>query len=358
MNFTQTLTTNPTSPAQRAALMKDPGFGRIFTDHMVTITWTADKGWTDAKIQPRAPFSIDPASAVLHYAQEIFEGLKAYKASNGEITLFRPEENARRLNESAERLAMPSLPEKDFIAAIELLVSTDRDWVPEGDGSLYLRPFMFSDEPFLGVRPAQRYIFCVIASPVGGYFKGGEKPLNVWVSTDYARAARGGTGSAKFGGNYAGSLAAQAQATAHGCDQVLFLDSGERRWIEELGGMNIFFVMKDGSLRTPPLGTILRGITRASVIELANDRRIKVDESPYSFEQLQADVASGALKEVFVCGTAAVIAGVGALHHAGGKIQIGDGQIGPMTKKLQGMIIGIQRGRDNDPHGWVKKVRL
>ena len=220
----------------------------------------------------RSPFQLDPASAVLHYAQEIFEGMKAYRTEEGSITLFRPEENARRFQASAKRMAMPEMPGGAVPGGGEQLVRIDREWVPSSEGSsLYIRPFMFASESFLGVRPAHSYTFCVIASPVGAYFKGGEKPISVWISDAFSRAAQGGTGAAKCGGNYAASLLAQAEAAEHGCDQVVFLDAAEHRWVEELGGMNIFFLMDDGSIVTPPLGTILPGITRASLIRIARD---------------------------------------------------------------------------------------
>lgn len=349
--------TNPTAADERARLMLDPGFGRIFTDHMATIRWTTADGWHDAKIEARKPFQIDPAASVLHYAQEIFEGMKAYKAGNG-VTLFRPTENARRFNESAERLAMPTIPEDLFIGAIEALVRADRDWIPEGEGSLYLRPFMISTEAFLGVRPSNEYLFCVIASPAGAYFKGGAKPVKVWVSDDYTRAAPGGTGAAKCGGNYAASLVAQAQAVKNGCDQVVFLDAAEHRWVEELGGMNVFFVFDDGSMRTPPLGTILPGITRASILTLARDAGIAIEEAPYSFDDWKADAASGRLKEVFACGTAAVVAAIGEIRFTGGAQQIADGLDGPITQRLRAQLTGLQRGTEADPHGWRHAIDM
>jgi branched-chain amino acid aminotransferase len=341
---------------ERARLLESPGFGRIFTDHMVTVTWEAGKGWHDARVGERKPFQLDPASAVLHYAQEIFEGLKAYRTAKGATVLFRPEENARRLQSSAERLAMPAVPEELFLESIERLVRIDRSWIPSGEGSLYLRPFMFADEPFLGVRPANRYTFCVIASPVGAYFKGGAKPIAVWVSDDFSRAAPGGTGAAKCGGNYAASLIAQAQAAERGCDQVVFLDAAEHRWVEELGGMNIVFVMEDGTLVTPPLGTILPGITRSSLITLARDAGMRVEEKAYSFDQWQEDAASGRLKEAFACGTAAVVAPIGTVRHAGGEFAIAGGKPGPVTQKLHETLVGIQRGTLADPYGWLHVI--
>jgi branched-chain amino acid aminotransferase len=342
--------------AERMQRLENPGFGRIFTDHMVTVSWEAGKGWHDASVRERTPFQLDPASAVLHYAQEIFEGMKAYRTEQGAIVLFRPEENARRFRSSAERMAMPVMPEGMFLRAIEELVRVDRTWIPSGEGSLYLRPFMFADEAFLGVRPATRYTFCVIASPVGAYFKGGAKPISVWVSDDYSRAAPGGTGAAKCGGNYAASLIAQAQAAEKGCDQVVFLDAAEHRWVEELGGMNIFFVMEDGTIVTPPLGTILPGITRASLMTLARDAGMKVEEKAYSFDQWQDDAARGRLREAFACGTAAVVAPIGNVRHAKGEFSIAGGEVGPVTRKLRETLVGIQKGSQADAHGWLHVI--
>ena len=269
--------------------------------------------------------------AVLHYAQEIFEGLKAYKRDDGGVNLFRPDANARRFRNSAERMAMAPLPEPVFIEAVEQLVHIDRAWIPGGEGSLYLRPFMIASEVFLGVKPSAEYIFAVIASPVGSYFKGGPAPVSIWVSENYTRAAIGGTGAVKCGGNYAASLRAQAEAIDHGCDQVVFLDAVERRYIEELGGMNIFFVFDDGSLLTPPLGTILPGITRDSIIALAKDSGTRVREEAYTIEQWRADAASGKLKEAFACGTAAVISPIGKVCSASGDFLISGGAAGPVA---------------------------
>jgi branched-chain amino acid aminotransferase len=357
LSFTVKKNANPMPDADREAAFRNLGFGTLFTDHMAVIRWSADKGWHSAEITARAPFAMDPASSVLHYAQEIFEGMKAYRDEDGQAVLFRPEENARRFKESARRMAMPELPGTDFLAAVEHLVRIDRQWIPEGDGSLYLRPFMFASESFLGVRPSREYIFCVIASPVGPYFKGGAKAVKIWVSQNYTRAALGGTGVAKCGGNYAASLVAQAEATAQGCDQVVFLDAAEHRWVEELGGMNIFFVMEDGSFLTPPLGgTILPGVTRKSLIALARDEGMTVREEAYPFEQWKADAASGRLKEAFACGTAAVIAGIGTVKFAGGEFMIGGGDTGPVTTRMRETLVGIQRGQRADPHGWVLVV--
>jgi branched-chain amino acid aminotransferase len=348
---------SPVAADQRAALLKNPGFGRVFTDHMVTIRYHESQGWHDARIEPRAPIPMDPAAAVLHYAQEVFEGLKAYRTADGGATLFRPQENARRFQSSAERLAMPILPEKLFLEACDRLVNIDRAWIPDGDGSLYLRPFMFANEVFLGVKPSSDYLFIVIASSVGAYFKTDAPAVSVWVSPDYTRAAPGGTGAAKCGGNYAASLLAQAEATQHGCDQVVFLDAVEQRWIEELGGMNIFFVFDDGSMVTPPLGgTILPGITRASLLTLAKDKGIKVREDRYSIDQWRADAASGRLRESFACGTAAVVTPIGTVRSKDGEFKIGNGGPGTKTEELKATLVGIQRGRTADPHGWIHKV--
>jgi branched-chain amino acid aminotransferase len=347
----------PSSADQIAAALNNPAFGRVFTDHMVTIRWTQGQGWHDAKVEARRPFQIDPACAVLHYAQEIFEGMKAYRGDDGKISLFRPQENAKRFRASAARMAMAELPEDTFVQAVEALVDIDRDWIPGGDGSLYLRPFMFASESFLGVKAASEYIFCVIACPVGPYFKAGKTAVTVWASEQYTRAAPGGTGAAKCGGNYAASLIAQTEAMEKGCDQVVFLDAAEHRWIEELGGMNVFFAMDDGSLVTPPLsGTILPGITRASIIELARREGITVHESPYAFEAWRADAASGRVKETFACGTAAVVTAIGQVRHTGGEFTIGNGDEGEVTRRIRTLLTGIQRGRIADPFGWVRHV--
>jgi branched-chain amino acid aminotransferase len=347
----------PVAADLRGTMLENPGFGRVFTDHMVVINWSEGQGWHDARVEARAPLSIDPACAVLHYAQEIFEGLKAYRAADGEIVMFRPHANARRFNDSAERLAMPTLPEAIFVEALEQLVRIDRDWVPEGDGSLYLRPFMFGSETFLGVKPAAEYMFLVIASSVGAYFKGGKPGISVWLSEDYTRAARGGTGAAKCGGNYAASLIAQKEAIGHGCDQVVFLDAVERRWVEELGGMNIFFVFDDGSLVTPPLGgTILPGITRDSLITLARDQGLTVREEPYSMDQWREDARSGRLREAFACGTAAVITPVLEVRATADSFTIGDGAPGLETMRLRDALTAIQRGLAPDPYGWVRRI--
>jgi len=348
---------SPTPADKRVALLANPGFGRVFSDHMVTIRYSEGKGWHDGRIEPRRPIEMDPASAVLHYAQEIFEGLKAYKTADGGAIMFRPRENARRFRDSAERLAMPKLPEEDFLEAIDQLVNIDRDWIPDGDGSLYIRPFMFANEIFLGVKPSSEYLFIVIASSVGSYFKSGADAVSVWVSPDYTRAAPGGTGAAKCGGNYAASLIAQAEAHKHGCDQVVFLDAAERKWVEELGGMNVFFVFNDGTMSTPPLGgTILPGITRSSLLTLAKDKGIKVREERYSYDQWKADAHSGKLREAFACGTAAVVTSIGTVRAPEGEFKIGNGGAGARTEELKTALVDIQRCRAPDPHKWIHRV--
>lgn len=357
MNFVVTPHASPVAAATRRKVLEDPGFGKIFSDHMVTLRWSAEAGWHDGQVRARTPFAIDPACAVLHYAQEIFEGMKAYRTDRGGIVLFRPDRNAARFARSAERMAMPVLPESLFLEAVEALVKIDQDWVPSGAGSLYLRPFMFASESFLGVRPALEYIFCVIACPVGPYFKGGDKPLKLWISDTYTRAAPGGTGAAKCGGNYAASLIAQAEAAGHGCDQVVFLDAAEHRWVEELGGMNIFFVMDDRSVITPPLtGTILPGITRDSIIEIARSLGIHVKEAPYSLDQWRADAKTGRLREAFACGTAAVVAGIGEVVTGSNSFRMGEAVTGPVSQQLKARLIGIQRGTVEDSFGWVRRV--
>ncbi len=358
--------------AEREAVLAAPGFGQIFTDHMITARWSAERGWHDARLEPYGPFTLDPATSVFHYSQEFFEGLKAYRQDNGSIAMFRPDANAARFNASARRMAMPELPEESFIRALELLVAQDRDWVPSGEGnSLYLRPFMTATEPGLGVNhPSNQYLFCVIASPAASYFTGGVKPVTVWLSQDYTRAAPGGTGAVKTGGNYAAAFLAQRQAVDRGCDQVVWLDAAEHRWVEEMGGMNLFFVRGSAAgprtpagpaglvqITTPPLtGTLLPGITRDSLLRLAPDLGIKAIEQRISIEGWQAQCASGELTEVFACGTAAVITPVGRVKGESAEWLVADGEPGPVTMRLREELIAIQYGRNPDPFNWVHKV--
>lgn len=344
----------PVAAEVRAEVLANPGFGTHFTDHMITIDWSEGQGWHNATLGPRGPIALDPAASVLHYAQEIFEGLKAYRLKDGSMALFRPQANAERFNASARRLAMPELPVETFVAAVRELVGADREWFPSVEGgSMYLRPFMIATEAFLGVRPAKQYKFIVIASPAGNYFKSGAPAVSIWVS-DYTRAAPGGTGAAKCGGNYAASLVPTAEAFARGHDQVLFLDAAEHRWIEELGGMNLFFAFADGSLITPPLtGTILPGITRDSLLALAREEGLNVREERYSLDQWREDAASGKLIEAFACGTAAVVTPVGKVAGTDGEFVIGSGGPGQLTQKLKARLTAIQRGEEADTHGWV-----
>lgn len=348
----------PVADEARARLLVDPGFGQIFTDHMASVTYHQDRGWHDAQITERKPLQLDPASAVLHYAQEIFEGMKAYRLADGAMALFRPDANARRFNESARRMAMAEIPENLFIESIKSLVRTDASWFPSVEGgAIYIRPFMFASEAFLGVRPSLEYQYLVIASPVGGYFKSGAPAITVWTSDHYTRAAPGGTGSAKCGGNYAASLIAQAEAYRHGCDQVVFLDAAERKYVEELGGMNLFFIFDDGSIITPPLsGTILPGITRDSIMTLARENGIDIREQAYTMDQWRSDAKSGKLVESFACGTAAVVTPVGKVAGNDAEFTIGDGGPGETTQRLRSELVAIQRGEADDRHGWVQRI--
>lgn len=347
--------------AERVRVLEAPGFGQVFTDHMITLRWTEERGWHDGKLQPYGPFSLDPATQVFHYGQELFEGLKAYRQSSGSIVMFRPQANAARFNSSCRRMAMPQLPEETFVHALELLVTQDRDWVPEGEGkSLYLRPFLIATQRGLGVNhPSAEYLFCVIASPAASYFGEG-KTVKVWLSEDFTRAAPGGTGAVKCGGNYAASFAAQQQAVEKGCDQVVWLDAATREWVEEMGSNNLYFVYGSGTsarLVTPELtGSLLPGITRDSLLKLAPTLGIPVEEGRVSVAQWREDSASGVLTEVFGCGTAAVVTPIGAVDGASGGWTIGDGTQGPVTQRLKSELVDIQYGHKPDPFGWIYKV--
>jgi len=358
IDFTRIPHPAPVPGASRDQAIADPGFGKVFTDHMVSIDWEEGRGWHNATLGPRGPLTLDPAAAVLHYAQEIFEGLKAYRLADGTMALFRPDENARRFNASADRMAMPHLPEDLFVESVRQLVLADKAWFPPVDGgSLYLRPFMFASEAFLGVRPAKQYKFLVISSPAGNYFKSGVPAVSIWVSQDYTRAAPGGTGAAKCGGNYAASLVPHARAVARGFDQVCFLDAAEHRWVEELGGMNVFFAFDDGTLVTPPLtGTILPGITRESLITLAREDGLEVREERYNIDQWKNDAESGRLVECFACGTAAVVTPIGKVASQDGEFTVGSGGPGQLTTKLRERLVAIQRGTAEDRHGWVTRL--
>ncbi|TAM89770.1 MAG: branched-chain amino acid aminotransferase [Jatrophihabitans sp.] len=349
---------HPRSDAEREQILAAPGFGRFFTDHMVRIDY-ADGAWGDVRVLPYGPLTLNPATTVLHYGQEIFEGLKAYAQPDGSIKAFRPAENAQRFARSARRLAMAELPEDLFLTSLRALVSVDRAWVPTAaEESLYLRPFMVSTEVGLGVnRPSASYTYLVIASPAGSYFAGGVHPVTVWLSQEYTRAAPGGTGEAKCGGNYASAFAAQADAVAQGCDQVVWLDAHEHRWVEEMGGMNLCFVYGSGpSARvvTPALtGTLLPGVTRKSLLTLAADLGYGAEEGKISTDEWQAGNASGEITEVFACGTAAVITPVGAVKSAHGSWTVGNGEPGPITLQLREHLTGLQTGKEPDTHGWM-----
>jgi len=343
--------------AERDAILADPGFGKHFTDHMVDICWSERGGWHRPRVQPYGPIMLDPAASVLHYGQEIFEGLKAYRHADGSIWSFRPDANARRLQRSAKRLALPELPEQYFIEALRQLIAIDGDWVPSApETSLYLRPFMFAKEAFLGVRPAHKVAFYVIASPAGAYFHGGVKPVSIWLSTEYSRAGKGGTGAAKTGGNYAASLVAQAEAADHGCAQVLFLDSVEGKWLEELGGMNVVLVYKDGTLVTPKSDSILEGITRDSILQLAEDRGHRIERRRVSIDEWREGAASGEIVEAFACGTAAVVTPIGMIKAADFEIGSPDAVAGGLTMSLREELTDIQYGRRPDPHGWMLRL--
>jgi branched-chain amino acid aminotransferase len=358
MEFSESRRPVLTPDARREEILAAPGFGKHFTDHMITATWTAGQGWHDAGLVPYAPIQLDPAAAVLHYAQEIFEGLKAYRHADGSIWAFRPEANAERMARSARRLALPELPVEDFVSSIELLVRTDAAWVPTAEeSSLYLRPFMFASEAFLGVRPANEVKYLLIASPVAAYFAGGVKPVSIWLSTQYTRAARGGTGAAKCGGNYAASLAPMVEAAEHGCEQVCFLDAVEQTWVEELGGMNVYFVRSDGTLVTPESsGTILEGVTRSSILQLGKEIGLNIEERRVSIDEWRDGVASGEITEVFACGTAAVITPVGRLVWEDGAVGDPAAPTGPVTSQIRGRLVDVQYGRAEDTHGWMRRL--
>ena len=352
LEFQVTRNLVPKTDAQRAEIFENPGFGNYFTDHMLDICWSVKGGWHRPRIQPYGPISLDPAASVLHYGQEIFEGIKAYRHADGSVHTFRPEANAARLQRSARRIALPELPVEYFVQSIKELVSLDEAWVPSGeDQALYLRPFMFAKEAFLGVRPAQKVAYYLIASPAGAYFTGGIKPVSIWLSEDYARAGKGGTGAAKTGGNYAASLLPQAQAAEQGCAQVVFLDQDGN--VEELGGMNVVFVMKDGTIVTPDSPSILEGITRDSILQLAEDRGHKVERRHVSLQEWRDGVASGDIVEVFACGTAAVVTPIGELKST----TFTDAQpTGELALSLREELTDIQYGRREDKHGWLLKL--
>ena len=333
------------------------GFGRHFTDRMLLVEWRAGQGWRDARIKPYEPFVLDPACMVFHYAQEIFEGLKAYKWADGRVALFRPEMNARRFNQSAERLCMPTVPEELFLRGIEQLVALEQEWIPIAPGtSLYIRPAMIAVEPVLGVRPSDHYYFYAILSPVGAYYAAGFSPVSIMVEDHYVRAVPGGTGEAKTGGNYASSLKAGLEAKKKGFDQVLWLDGREQRYIDEVGAMNMFFVSGRKIVTAPLTGSILPGVTRDSVLKLAPSLGCEVEERPIDVYDLMADIKTGRVSEAFGSGTAAVITPVAKLCYKDETLQLGSGNVGTITQRLYDILTGIQTGKREDTFGWVKFV--
>jgi branched-chain amino acid aminotransferase len=332
-------------------------FGKAFTDHMFVMDYSTEKGWHDGRIIPYGPLMLDPAAACLHYAQQMFEGLKAYKTADGRILLFRPDMNAKRTNKTNERMCIPELPEELFIDAIKAIVDVERDWIPGKPGtSLYIRPFIFADDPFLGVHAAAHYKFVIILSPVGPYYAGGFKATSIFVEEEYVRAAPGGTGFAKVGGNYAGSLKAQTKANAMGCEQVLWLDAIEHSYVEEIGTSNAFFVIGDEIITAPLGGTILPGVTRDSVLALLKKWGMKVSERRLKFEDVLKAAGDGTLKEVFATGTAAVISPVGKFIYKNNEFAIGGGSIGALSMKLYDTLYGIQTGNMADDMGWTVAV--
>jgi branched-chain amino acid aminotransferase len=357
-NFQLTPTTQPLPEDERARILAEPGFGRFFTDHMASASWSVDDGWHDLRIAPLEPYSLHPAASVLHYGQEVFEGLKAFRHADGSIWLFRPELNARRFANSARRLALPVLSEELFLESIVELVRADQDWVPPHDGerSLYLRPYMFGSEAFLGVRAAVEVRYGVIASPAASYFSSGVSGVTLWVSENYARAAKGGTGAAKCGGNYAASLAPQVEAQQQGCEQVLYLSDDDDRFLEESGTMNLFLVTSGGELVTPGLGTILEGVTRASVLELAAEHDLKPVERRLRLDELRAGCADGSITEMFAAGTAAVITPIVGFKGNGYEHTVGDSQPGSVTLAIRQHILDVQFGRVADAGNWLHRV--
>jgi branched-chain amino acid aminotransferase len=348
------------SDAERATRMSNLAFGRTFTDHMAVVPYR-DGAWQQGEIKAYGPISLDPSASVLHYGQAIFEGFKAFSQPDGSVKTFRPEANAARFNRSAKRMAMPELPPELFMEAADALISLDKAWVPKNVGeSLYMRPLMIATDPYLGVRPATEYLFILFGSPAGAYFPQGVKPVTVWISEDYVRAAPGGTGEAKCAGNYAASLVAQSQAQAKGCDQVVWLDAVHRQYIEEMGGMNLFFVYQENGkpvIVTPELtGTLLPGITRHSLLDVARDLGYESYERKLTVQQWRDDIAAGRMTEVFACGTAAVITPVGKVKANGFEMSINNEENGPVTMALREALLGIQHGTKPDTHGWMHTV--
>lgn len=348
--------TRTTAPKEKPDETK-LGFGKVFTDHMFIMDYTAGQGWHDGRIVPYGPFKLDPSCTVFHYAQEIFEGLKAYRTADGSVQLFRPIENARRINNSAERMCIPQIPEEDFVDAIKELVKVDEDWVPHAPGtSLYIRPFIIASDAALGVHASKTYIFCIICSPSGSYYAAGINPVKIYVENDDVRAVRGGTGFTKCGGNYAASIRAGERAEEVGFAQVLWLDGVERKYIEEVGAMNVMFRI-DGKVVTPSLdGSILPGITRKSCIELIRSWGIEVEERLLSAEELFDAAENGRLEEAWGTGTAAVVSPIGEMKWNERDVIVNGGRIGELTQRLYDELTGIQWGRIPDERGWITKL--
>lgn len=334
---------------EKPAWDQNLGFGKYFTDYMFTMDWTVNKGWHNAKIEPYAPICLDPATLVLHYAQETFEGLKAYKSKDGNVLLFRPEMNARRFANSNRRLCMEILPEEMFVEAIEKLVAHEVDWIPTAEGtSLYIRPFMFATEAAVGVHPSSAYKFVIILSPVGAYYPEGVNPVKIYVEDEYVRATKGGTGFTKCGGNYAASIAAQVKAEKLGYTQVLWLDGVERKYVEEVGTMNVMFKIDNKIITAPCDGTVLPGVTRDSILHILKDWGYEVEERHLSIDELMEAGRKGKLEEAFGTGTAAVISPVGELYYKGETVTINDFKTGELTQKLYDTLTGIQWGNVKD----------
>lgn len=352
-NFPITKTPSPKTKPDPDTLR----FGVDFTDHMFIMEYQEGTGWYDGRIVPYAPLSLDPAAVVFHYAQEMFEGLKAYKTPEGKIQLFRPDMNAKRTNRTNDRLCIPQMDEELYVECIKALVRVDQDWIPEKEGtSLYIRPFIIADEPFIGVRRANHYKFIIILSPVGPYYEGGLTPTKIYVEDTYVRATPGGTGEAKCGGNYAASLKAQEEAHAKGYEQILWLDGVERKYVEEIGTSNAFFMIDDEVITAPLEGTILPGITRDSVIALLRKKGIKVSERRITIDEVFSAARDGRLKEMFASGTAAVISPVGELCYKDENVVINGGGIGPVAQELYDTLYGIQTGKIADTFGWTAEI--
>jgi len=345
------------SDAERAAALENPGFGRYYPDYLAEAFWTPERGWHEDGVVALHSYALDPGTSVFHYGQEIYEGLKAYQQPDGSVALFRPDLNAERFAASARRIQLPVLDPADFLTSVEAYVRANASWVPapDGEASLYVRPFMFASEPFLVVRPTHHATYVVVGTPAMPYY-GGEVGMHLWVTRQYTRAAPGGTGAAKCGGNYGASVAAQNEAAEHGCDQVLYLDGKEGCWLEEAGTMNLFLVMADGTLHTPALGTILDGVTRRSVLELAPEHGMAPVERRIGYDELAAGIADGSVREVFATGTAAIVSPIVGLRSTEGELTVGDGDVGEKTRRLRRHLLGIQYGTEPDPRGWMRTV--